>query len=122
MADVFISPDALALAQKLIAEEAMSRPILSVGWSKGQMQNSRGENGEVLWTRTQAPGWYASLSDWAEIGGGEEMEGSIQSGLEKLCVLIDGLTVLVAPDVRSATGTFTVAVSEGVLTLVPGDA
>jgi hypothetical protein len=118
MATVRLSPEALVFAQRAITKEAMRRPILSVGWSKGQMQNSRGEKGEVRWTRTQDPGWYALLSDWVEMGEFEEMDLVIQEGLDNLCVLLDGITVLVASDMRDASGTFTVLVSNGRLTLV----
>jgi hypothetical protein len=109
-----ISPEALALATSVIELESMTRPVLSVGWHKGQMQNSMGPNGEVIWTRTQDAAWYASLSDWSDM---DEMEEPIRSGLQKMCEQISGLQVLVGPEVRAARGEFTVTVSDGKLEL-----
>ena len=119
MAHIRISPEALALAKATIAGETMSRPILSLGWDKGQHQNSRGEDGKVVWERIGAPHWYASLSDWSEH---EAMNEHIEAGLEECCEVIDGLKVLVASDAKAIPGSLVVRVKNNAFILEHSDA
>ena len=119
MAHIRISPEALALATARIDREAMDRPILSVGWYKGQHQNSRGEDGEVVWKTVGQPHWYASLSDWAEH---EAMDEHIEAGLEKCCEMIDGLKVFAAGEAKTVPGSLVVRVKNNAFILEHSDA
>lgn len=119
MAEIHITPEALIFVRTTIRRESMTRPVLSVVWHKGQYQNSRGENGEVVWARTMEPGWYSDLSDWVEH---EALGPDLQAELERHCEQIYGMKVFIADEAKKAKGILTVSVKNDDLALEHSEA
>jgi hypothetical protein len=113
MAQLIISSRATEFARAQAQHDEMSRPVLYVGWSKGQYDNTRGPQGEVRWTKIEEPHWFVVVSDWDEHANLDVWEN---------CTTIDGLTVCLGPDARATDGKFVVDVKDDKLAVARDDA
>jgi hypothetical protein len=109
MAEIRLTPAATALLQRMRLAERMKRPILAIGWSRGQKDNHRGPQGESVWVRTTEPHWTVTFTDWAQFA---------DVPVESRCVQLGEFNFLYGMGAREAPGVLVVDESNGSLVVL----
>lgn len=103
MAEVVFTEVALLHIRAMSATLPWLQPVVSVVWSKGTVDNSRGSDGEVNWRTIDPPKWFAFISDWHE---------NISAHDPEQLPRVDGVTVYRDRKAEDEPGKFVVSLTE----------
>ncbi len=67
MAQISFAENAVLHIRAVLATQPIVDPVVSVGWWKGVLDNSRNSDGGVTWQTIEPPRWYANISDWGDL-------------------------------------------------------
>jgi hypothetical protein len=111
MAQIQFTENARKLASSLIRSVEWptgTSSVLSLRWSAGAKDLSRGPNGDATWNIERPAGWICGLASWTDTPTGK---------LEKHAVHIGEIPIILDPKASSAEGRFVISDSNGELSV-----
>lgn len=67
VAQLSFTDNAILHIRAVVATQPIVDPVVSVGWWKGMVDNSRNSEGAATWQTVEPARWYAAISDWGDL-------------------------------------------------------